>query len=86
MIILVHFDWTGSRKALMKWNQEFKEACEKYDINFKDLHIPLGHKFNFTWVLESESGDRYMEITSSLTRPQAMTHVITEFLVEKNLE
>jgi hypothetical protein len=86
MIILVHFDWNGSTKALKKWNQQFKEACEKHDIKFKDLHIPLANKFNFTWVLESENVDKYMEAARTLTRPQAMTHVITEFLLEKNLD
>ena len=86
MIILVFFDWNANGKELKKWTQQFKEACDKNDMTFKGLYMPIGQKFNFTWMIETDSVDKYIETTKSLKRPLAMTHFITEVLLEQELD
>ncbi|MDP6458188.1 MAG: hypothetical protein QGF78_02510 [Candidatus Bathyarchaeota archaeon] len=86
MIILVFFDWNSSGKELRRWNNQFKEACRKHGMIFKGLYGPMGQKFNFTWIIESESVDKFIETTKSVIRPPAMTHYITEVLIPQLLD
>ena len=86
MIILVNFDWNANGKELKKWTQQFKVACNNNGMTFKGLYIPLGQKFNFTWMIESDSIDKYIETTQALMRPPAMTHFITETLIEQEFD
>lgn len=86
MIILVFFDWSASGKELKRWNKEFKEACEARGMTFKGLYGPMGQKFNFTWIIESDSVDKFIETTTAVTRPPAMTHYIIEVLIPQNLD
>ncbi len=86
MIILVFFDWNASGKELKRWNTLFKEACEEHGMTFKGLYGPMGQKFNFTWIIESDSVDKFIETTNSVIRPPAMTHYVTEVLIPTELE
>ena len=86
MIILVFFDWSATNKELKRWNKMFKEACEKHGMTYKGLYGPMGQKFNFTWIIESDSIDKFIETTQSVSRPPAMTHYITEVLLPQVLE
>ncbi len=49
------------------------------------LYGPMGQKFNFTWIIESDSVDKHIETMKSLIRPPAMTHYITEILIPQEL-
>ncbi|MCW3988511.1 MAG: hypothetical protein NWE88_00365 [Candidatus Bathyarchaeota archaeon] len=86
MIILVFFDWSATGKELKRWNNTFKEACEKHGMTYKGLYGPMGQKFNFTWIIESDSVDKFIEATKSVSRPPAMTHYITEVLLPQKLD
>ena len=86
MIILVFFDWSASVKELKIWNGQFKEACEERGMTFKGLYGPMGQKFNYTWIIESDSVDKFIETTSAVNRPAAMTHYIIEVLIPQNLD
>ncbi len=86
MIILVFFDWNASGKELKRWNNQFKEACEERGMTFKGLYGPMGQKFNFAWIIESDSVDKFIETTKAVSRPQAMTHYIIEVLIPQNLD
>ncbi len=86
MIILVFFDWSSSVKELKSWNSQFKEACEERGMTFKGLYGPMGQKFNYTWIIESDSVDKFIETTSAVNRPAAMTHYIIEVLIPQNLD
>jgi len=86
MIILVYFDWNTNGKALKKWNNQIKEACEEHGMKFKGLYGPMAQKFNFTWIIESDSVDKFIETMKSVSRPQAMTHYMTEVLIPQVLE
>lgn len=86
MIILVFFDWSAPGKELKRWNKTFKEACEEHGMTYKGLYGPMGQKFNFTWIIESDSVDKFIETTQSVSRPPAMTHYITEVLLPQVLE
>lgn len=86
MIILVFFDWSSSVKELKSWNGQFKEACEERGMTFKGLYGPMGQKFNYTWIIESDSVDKFIETTSAVNRPAAMTHYIIEVLIPQNLD
>ena len=85
MIILVFFDWSATGKELKRWNNTFKEACEKHGMTYKGLYGPMGQKFNFTWIIESDSVDKFIKTTQSVSRPPAMTHYITEVLLPQEL-
>ncbi len=86
MIILVFFDWGASGKELMRWNNTFKKACEEHGMTYKGLYGPMGQKFNFTWIIESDSVDKFIATTKSVSRPPAMTHYITEVLIPQELD
>ncbi len=86
MIILVFFDWSATGKELKRWNNTFKEACEKHGMTYKGLYGPMGQKFNFTWIIESDSVDKFIETTKSVSRPPAMTHYIIEVLIPQVLD
>ena len=86
MIILVFFDWSATSKELKRWNNTFKEACEEHGMTYKGLYGPMGQKFNFTWIIESSSVDKFIETTKSVSRPPAMTHYITEVLIPQELD
>jgi hypothetical protein len=45
----------------------------------------MGQKFNFTWIIESDSVDKFIKTTQSVNRPPAMTHYITEVLLPQEL-
>jgi len=86
MIILVFFDWSATGKELKRWNNQFKEACEEHGMTYKGLYGPMGQKFNFTWIIESDSVDKFIKTTQSVNRPPAMTHYITEVLIPQVLD
>jgi hypothetical protein len=86
MIILVFFDWNINGKALQKWNNQIKEACEKHGMTYKGLYGPMGQKFNFTWIIESDSVDKFIDTMKSVSRPPAMTHYMTEILIPQILD
>ena len=86
MIILVYFDWTATSKELKKWNQKFSEACEKHGMKFNGLFGPMGQKYNYVWVIETDSIDKYINAAKKINRPKAMTHFQTEIFIPKNLE
>ena len=86
MILLVFFDWSASGKELKRWNHQFKEACEAHGMTFKGLYGPMGQKFNFTWIIESDSVDKFIETMKSISRPPAMTHYSTEVLIPQVLD
>jgi hypothetical protein len=55
-------------------------------MTFKGLYGPMGQKFNFTWIIESDSVDKFIETTKAVNRPPAMTHYITEVLIPQELD
>ena len=86
MIILVYFDWTATSKELKKWNQKFSEACEKHGMKFNGLFGPMGQKYNYTWMIETDSADKFIQATMAVRRPSAMTHYITEILIPQKFD
>lgn len=86
MIILIYFDWTSTKKGLEIWNQQVIEACEKNGLKFNGLFVPMNEKYNFVWVIETDSVDKFIEATRKVNRPKGMTHFQTEFLIPNSLE
>ncbi|MFB0557645.1 MAG: hypothetical protein ACETVY_00875 [Candidatus Bathyarchaeia archaeon] len=85
LIILLYFDWSGSRKELMEWNDKISEACEKGGVTYTGLYGSMNEKWNYVSVFETKSYDDFLSMGKHVTRPQYMTHYITEILMRQKL-
>jgi hypothetical protein len=83
MILFIYFDWTSTKKELEKWNQQVIEACKKNGLKYLGLFSPMGQKYNYVWMIETDSADNFINGAKKLNRPKAMTHFQTEFLIPK---
>jgi hypothetical protein len=85
MIILLYFDWGGSRKELKEWNERIVEACDKAKVKYLGLYGSMNVKWNYVGVFETESFDVFLEMGKCVNQPPCMIHYITEILLKQNL-
>lgn len=80
MIILIYFDWTGSRKELKDWNERIIESCKNIGVKYMGLYGPHNKKWNYVSIFESESYDKFLEMGKKVIRSTSMPHHISEIL------
>lgn len=85
MIILLYFDWNGSRKELKEWNDSIVESCKNTGVKYMGLYGPHNEKWNFVSVFESESYDKFLDMGRNVIRSPRMPHHITEILSPQKL-
>lgn len=85
MIILLYFDWCGSRKELKEWNDKIVDACENTGIKYVGLYGSMNEKWNYVGVFETKSYDEFLKMGKQVSRPPCMTHYITEILMKQKL-
>jgi len=84
MIILLYFDWAGSRAELREYNERIREACEETGIKFLGLHGPMNVKWNWVNIFETEGYDQFLEMARKVRRHPKMTHHVTETLIPQD--
>ncbi len=85
MIILLYFDWAGSRKELKEWDSKIAEACKVDDIKYLGLYGSINEKWNYVCLFDASSYDGFLEMARKVPRRPFMTHYITELLLNINL-
>ncbi len=80
MIILLYFDWTGSRKELKEWNDRIVESCKNSGVKYNGLYGPHNEKWNFVSMFETESYDKFLEMGRKVIRSPSMPHHIAKIL------
>ena len=85
MIILLYFDWCGSRKELKDWCDRVSEACGETGIKYMGLYGSMNEKWNHVSLFESNSYDDFLKMGRMVKRPPCMTHYITEILMQQKL-
>lgn len=84
MIILLYFDWAGTRKELKEYNEKIMKACEEADVALLGLYGPMNVKWNYVMMFEADSYDRFLKMGKNVSRHPSMTHHITETLIKQN--
>jgi len=85
MIILLYFDWAGSRTELKEYSEKITNGCEKTGVRYMGLYGPMNVKWNYVGVFEAESYDRFLEMGRQVKRHPKMSHHITEILMPQKL-
>ena len=86
MIILLYFDWSGSRKELKEWSDKIVAACEQNGVKYLGLYGSMGEKWNHVGMFETKSYDEFLKMGKHVKRPPHMSHYITEILLKQRLE
>ena len=74
MIILWYFNWRtppgeDKWKGLKDYYEKVKKAFDQSGVKFVGPYAPLGDRWNFVWMFETESFDKYMEVFRSVGLP-----------------
>ena len=85
MIILLYFDWNGSRRELKEWKDKLTESCENTGIKYMGLYGSMNEKWNYVCMFETESYDKFLEMCRNVGRPPRMPHHISEILIPQRL-
>ncbi|RLI08750.1 hypothetical protein DRO42_05780 [Candidatus Bathyarchaeota archaeon] len=85
MIILLYFDWAGSRAELKEYNEKIKAACEQVGVRFMGIYGSMNVKWNFVSMFEVESYEHFLKMGRQVSQHPAMTHYITEILIPQKL-
>ena len=85
MMILLYFDWAGTRKELREHDKKMQKACEETGVQYLGIHGSMNQKWNFVWLFDAQSYDHFTEMTNKVPRPTFMTHYITELLIPVKL-
>jgi len=86
MIILWYFNWRTApgedkRKGLKEIYEKVKKAFEKTDVKFLGPYGPLNERWNYVWMFEAESFDKYMEVRMKLgPAPKEITNHVHKLL------
>jgi len=86
MIILWYFNWRTApgedkSKGLKEFYEKVNKAFEKTDIKFLGPYGPLNERWNYVWVFEAESFDKYAEVWMALgSTPKEITNHVTTML------
>lgn len=86
MLILLYFDWCGSRKELKEWVSRITEACKETDVEFTGLYGSMNKKWNHVGVFETDSYDEFLRMGKLVKRPSCMSHYITELLLKQKIQ
>ena len=86
MIILLYFDWSGSRKELKEWNGKIVAASDQTGVKYLGLYGSMGEKWNYVGMFETKSYDEFLKMGKQVKRPTQMSHYITEILMKQRME
>jgi hypothetical protein len=85
LIIILYFDWTGSRKDLGEWVDKIKKSCEEEDIEYMGVYGPMNVKWNYAAMFKCDSVDKFRVMARKVPRPSYMPHYINEILFQINI-
>lgn len=85
LIILLYFDWTGSRKDLGEWADKIKKSCEEEDIEYMGVYGPMNVKWNYAAMFKCDSVDKFRVMARKVPRPSHMPHYVNEILFQTNM-
>jgi hypothetical protein len=78
--ILLYFDWDGSRKELKAHDEKMKKAAEETKVEYLGLYGSMTEKWNYVWLFDTDSYDRFIEMAIKVPRPNQLKHYIIEGL------
>ena len=85
MLVVMHYDWFGSKEKLDKWKTAWKKACKETDgISSCKHYTPHQARYHYSWVMEIDSYDRIMEAMGKMPERDRndLTHSILEIYSE----
>lgn len=85
MIILLYFDWVGSVVELKEFNEKINKSCERVGVKCNGLYGPMNQKWNYVWMFEAETYEKFLEMARHLYRHPKMPHHIAEILMPQDL-
>ena len=85
MIVLLYFDWIGSRKELNEWNERVKEHCKDHEVNFMGIYFSMNEKWNYVSMFDTETFEKFLNLGKKVGRAPQMSHYITEILMPQKL-
>ena len=85
MIILLYFDWAGTKAELKEYCEKIVSACENTEVQLMGLYGPMNVKWNYVGMFETDSYDRFLKMGRQVTRHPKMPHHITEILIKQDI-
>jgi len=85
MIILLYFDWLGSKTELKEYNEKIRRSCEELGVRFRGTYGSMNAKWNYVNMFETESYDMFLEMGRRVSRHPKMPHHIAEILIPQEI-
>ena len=85
MIVLLYFDWAGSRKELKDWKDKIIQSCDETGVEYRGMYGSMNEKWNYVAIFGAKSYDEFMTMSRKVPKRPLMTHYITNLLLEVNI-
>jgi hypothetical protein len=76
LLAINYFDCSGTRDSLTRWVEAVRAECEKHGVELLGLYSPSRVKFNWCFIHEVDSQEKYTGTMRGLTTPAEVTQVI----------
>ena len=86
MIVIMYYDWFGTKEALKTWNDEWQKVCKAVE-GIKSCKHYTSHqaRYHYAWIMEVSSYNDIMEAMGKMTIERdrnALTHAVMEIFTE----
>ena len=85
MLVLLYFDWAGSRKDLKEWKERIVQSCDETGVEYRGMYGSMNEKWNYVAIFGVTSYDEFMKMSRKVPKRPLMTHYITNLLLEVNI-
>ena len=85
MLVLLYFDWAGSRKDLKEWKERIVQSCDETGVEYRGMYGSMNEKWNYVAIFGVTSYDEFMKMSRKVPKRPLMTHYITTLLLEVNI-
>ena len=85
MLVVLHYDWFGSKEALYKWDAAWAKACKDIEgISSCKKYTSHQARYHYSWIMKMDSYDRIMEALDKMPERDrnALTHSVLEIFTE----
>jgi len=86
MLVIMYYDWFGTKEALEDWKKHWKKACKDTE-GVKSCKHYTSHqaRYHYAWIMEVDSYDDVMKAMGKMTIERdrnALTHAVMEIFAE----